>query len=176
VTDRPAGTDGGYSFCYAQCPAVHVFDITQTDGEDLPDTATTIHAADDRNLIPRLTAANEAAGIKVTFVQIGNGAKGAASKGLIEIDPTVPTLHQVHTLCHEWAHHILHLAPDHESRPRHILEIEAESAAYICMTAYGYQLTEPANYIAIRDGTSGALDRMNQIAHAAQTIIDATTS
>lgn len=151
---------------------VYVFDVSQTDGEPLPDAHVTINGDDDQNLIPVLTAAIQKAGITVGYQDLG-AIRGQAEKGRITINPTFSRRQQLKTLCHEWAHHILHVSrpdrPDDET-----VELEAEAAAHVAMRAFGYTIDESANYIALWNGTGDdVLQRLGQISTAARTIIAA---
>jgi hypothetical protein len=129
---------------------VYVFDVSQTDGEPLPDAETTIRGEDDRSLIPLAVKVLSAAGVTVDFADLGS-SDGNAAPGRITINSTATPLSQLQTLCHEWAHQILHVRqayrPDKQTR-----ELQAEAAAYVAMRAFGYDLPQPANYIAIWHG------------------------
>ncbi len=77
--------------------AVHVFDVGQTDGPDLPtvDVPTVDAAADD--LLARLTRVADLRGIAVSFGALSGGTFGVSKQGKVDIDNSHPTGQQAKT-------------------------------------------------------------------------------
>ncbi len=153
--------------------AVHVFDVAQTDGPELPtvDVPTVGVVAD--GLLADLVRVTEQRKIAVTFQPISSGAFGVSKKGTVEIDNTHPTGQQAKTLAHELAHEALHWE-DRGPLTRSIAELEAESVAYVVCQHFGLDVEVRASrYIALWDGDSKALrGSLERIANTAREIID----
>ena len=81
--------------------AVHVFDVAQTDGPDLPtvDVPTVDTAADD--LLARLVRVAEHRSVTVKLQPIDGGAFGVSKRGTVEVDNRHATGQQAKTLAHE---------------------------------------------------------------------------
>ena len=152
--------------------AVHVFDIEQTDGPDLPsvDVPTVDVAAD--TLLHDLCSVATSRSITVSFQPIDGGAFGASKKGAIEVDNTHETGQQAKTLAHELAHEALHWA-DRGSFTRSVAELEAESVAYIVCRHFALDTSiRSSKYIALWDGDGKALRAsLQRIAETAKGII-----
>ena len=112
--------------------AVHVFDVSQTDGEDLPgvEVPTVQDAAD--TLLAKLVDVATKRGIKVEFSAIESGAFGVSQKGTVGVDNRHTTGQQAKTLAHELVHEAMHW--DDKERgtfTRNLAELEADSVAYV---------------------------------------------
>jgi hypothetical protein len=153
--------------------AVHVFDVAQTDGPDLPsvDVPTIDTQAD--WLLGDLVRVADGREIAVRFGSLPCGAFGASKKGSVEVDDSHPTGQQAKTLAHELAHESMHW-DDRGSLTRSIAELEAESVAYVVCTHFGLDVEVRASrYIALWDGDGKALrGSLERIANTARGIID----
>ena len=153
--------------------AVHVFDVAQTDGPDLPsvDVPTIDDTAD--WLLADLVRVAERREIVVRFQSLPCGAFGASKRGSVEIDDSHPTGQQAKTLAHELAHEAMHWE-DRGTLTRSIAELEAESVAYVVCTHFGLDVEVRASrYIALWDGDSKALrGSLERIADTARAVID----
>ena len=156
---------------------VHVFDVSQTDGEALPtvDCPTVDQAADD--LLARLTQVSARRGVSVSFAHIESGAFGFSANGSVAVDNRHATGQQAKTLAHELAHEALHWDVK-GTVTRNIAELEAESVAYVVCTHFGLDVEVRASrYIAIWDGDAKALRAsLDRISKTARTIIDEAES
>ncbi|CAN5141244.1 hypothetical protein BH11ACT1_BH11ACT1_07700 [soil metagenome] len=162
---------------------VHVFDVTQTDGEPLPEVAPEllVGPAPD-HLWERLAGLAEADGYRIERGPCG-GANGYTwfAQRLVRIRDDVDPAQAVKTLAHE----IGHIHADHENRfpdyatdraCRGEAEIEAESIAYIVTSAAG--LESPGYsvpYIAAwaPDDATGIRQAAAQVLRTARQINDA---
>ncbi len=153
--------------------AVHVFDVAQTDGPELPsvDVPAVETAADD--LLAKLTRVANSREIAVSFQPISGGAFGVSKKGAIEVDNMHPTGQQAKTLAHELAHEAMHWE-DRGPLTRSIAELEAESVAYVVCLHFGLDVEVRASrYIALWDGDAKSLRAsLERIAKTARTMID----
>lgn len=124
-----------------------VFDVSQTDGEELPEAPI---AALPEDLDPEEGAAVAAQvykglrsfckveGVAVEEEQRRPGDYGTYNRKerRIVLNATLPIVEQATTLAHELAHHLLHAKPA-ERPARRIREIEAEGVAFITCAAFG---------------------------------------
>lgn len=153
--------------------AVHVFDVAQTEGQDLPDVdVPTVDTAAD-GLLADLLRVAEQRGIAVNFDRLSGGLFGVSKGGTIDVDNGHATGQQAKTLAHELAHEALHKA-DRTGLTRSMAELEAESVAYVVCLHFGLDTEVRASrYIALWDGDSKALRAsLERIADTAREIID----
>lgn len=148
---------------------VYVFDVSQTDGEPLPeppDWKSPEH-------LPTLEAALHAyaarLGITITIQDTGP-AQGVSYGGSIALDPTAGTK----TLIHELAHEILHHGAPDDPQDRLLREVEAEATAYAVARHFGLENLASPNYLALSGSESkDILARLAHIQKAALQIIQA---
>ena len=156
---------------------VHVFDVSQTDGADLPtvDVPTIDKRADD--LLSKLESVAISRGIRVEFGKLSDGAFGVSKGGTIGVDDTHPTGQQAKTLAHELAHEILHRDVK-GAFTRSLAELEAESVAYVVCTHFGLDVEVRASrYIALWDGDAKSLRAsLERISKTARDMIDEAES
>ncbi len=157
---------------------VHVFDVSQTDGQELPTVdVPTIDTADD-DLLAKLTRVARERSITVEFAKLSGGLLGVSKGGSVEVDNGHATGQQAKTLAHELAHEALHKSKDARAdmleKTRSIAELEAESVAYVVCTHFGLDVEVRASrYIALWDGDSKALRAsLERISKTARTLID----
>lgn len=121
---------------------VTVFDISQTEGKELPAQIVTELTGDvDKyeNLFNRLV---EYSGLPVTFEQLPDGYKGSFYREgqRIALSPGMSQSQTIKTLVHEIAHSKLH--NDGEERDRSAKEVEAESVAYVVCSYLGIDTSD----------------------------------
>jgi len=123
---------------------VHVFDVCQTTGADLPTLTSTLHGdvADYANLICAITSI---AACPVTFEKIDGGAKGFYVPGQhrIVVSEALSEIHAVKTLLHETVHSILHRKTAYQvNKDRSTKEVEAESVAFVVSQHLGLDTSD----------------------------------
>ena len=142
----------------------YVFDVSQTEGEPLPEIATDLTGS-----VPGydslLEALKEAAGVPVSFERIRGGAKGyfSPAERRIALQEGMPQLQTVKTLVHEISHAFLHSRErmDEMKKEGHVpdareKEVQAESVAYVVCSCLGLDTSQYSfGYIA---GWSGDKD------------------
>ncbi len=138
-SDRTPDSAGPRGICGFR--AVHVFDISQTEGPDLPagPAPEQLDGQAPAGLWDGLAAHVAAEGFALTRGDCGaaNGVTDYTSNTVIVAD-RLPPAQAVKTLAHELGHVLLHrpdVRPDGFDRPR--AEVEAESVAYIVTHAHG---------------------------------------
>lgn len=152
--------------------AVYVFDVSQTDGEPLPEFASV--AGDPADQLDRLHHFATERGIVIEYSDSLGRALGTSSGGLIRIKADLNQAEQFHVLAHELAHELLHQA-EGENRPssKTVRETEAEAVAYVVSHHIGLETgTAFSDYIQLYQGDTKTLaDSLDRIQHAASEII-----
>ncbi len=121
---------------------VYVFDESQTEGEPLPAPSTLLSGHEDAAAAVwahlSAFAAARSIPIEVTTQGLSEGANGAwcRTTGKIVIHPALAALQRAKTLAHELGHALLH-ADSSDCHELPIMEVEAESVAYIVMQHFG---------------------------------------
>ena len=116
---------------------VCVFDIAQTDGDDLPGLVEDMKGESQQEMLTMLIRVATDLGLNV--VAKFTGAKGGwiTRNGEIALSDTTSPNQQAKTLLHEIGHKLLgHF--EREALDSHIREIEAESLAYIVASRMGF--------------------------------------
>jgi hypothetical protein len=122
---------------------VHVFDIAQTDGAEIPDVGPSLLQGESVDgLYARLADQVAAAGFQVVreapSIPGANGETRHASR-VVVVRPDVDPAQATKTLAHELAHVLMHCgdAASNPAESRSLREVEAESVAYIVCQASG---------------------------------------
>lgn len=117
--------------------AASVFDLSQTDGEPLPDAPQHNATEGGDELLPRLEAAIRSYGIELTYKALPQGTQGYSKGGSIEIAADQTTAAKCGTLVHELAHELLHKVD--RSQGKRQRELEAEAIAYTVLVHLGME-------------------------------------
>jgi antirestriction protein ArdC len=114
---------------------VPVFDVTQTDGDDLPSVSCRIQGDDPAGHYRQLVTVAQSIGFAVADHEFGGGTDGDCShlEHRIRVEAHNPGAQRVKTLAHEITHALLH--EYFESRA--LAELEAESTAYVVCQSIG---------------------------------------
>ena len=148
----------------------HVFDVSQTDGEPLPEPPNWKSPAHLAELDARLIDFARSKNITVTVEAQADGSQGYSDGGAIVLDPSAGTK----TLIHEIAHELLHHGDDRKQFTRPEKEIEAEAVAYTVASYFDLPQLACPNYLATFGATAEDITaRMHRISRAAQEIINA---
>ena len=118
---------------------VHVFDVSQTEGEPLVKPPREEIQDTHKELLQQLVAFAEIKGIKVSFQNLAN-VEGISLNGQVAIHEERNPTEQALILVHELAHELIHWDP--EKRPeltKEQKELEAESVAYVVSESVGLQ-------------------------------------
>lgn len=135
---------------------VHVFDISQTDGDELPQLARiTGDPAELLSSIERLICAN---GITLKEEELDFGVKGVSRQGEIAIAEGLPAAERFAILAHELSHEWMHDEEQRRVREKTVRETEAEAVAYVVCRSFGLDCsTRSSDYIQMYDGNEGTL-------------------
>ena len=118
---------------------VHVFDISQTDGDPLPDVfPTLLEGGDAVGWFDRLAAQVDAAGFTLDRRECSpaNGVTNFTTRQ-VTVRPDLSPAQAVKTLAHELGHVLLHDDAKRSIVDRARVEVEAESTAYLVCTSVG---------------------------------------
>jgi len=155
---------------------VHVFDVSQTEGEDLPEFDRTITgevgAYRDR-LIDFLAQQN----IALEFNERIAPALGVSYGGKIALLPGQSKAEEFVTLVHEVGHELLHRAERRTFTTPTVRETEAEAVAFVVGQAIGLEMGKASSdYIQMYDGNTNLLaESLEFIQRTAGVILGAIT-
>ena len=130
---------------------VSVFDVSQTEGREIPDIAVNMLTGDVEHYKDVFAALEKTSPVPVGFEKIEGGAHGYyhLEDKRIALDEGMSELQTLKTLIHEIAHAKLHdidlNAPKDEQQPhvdRRTREVEAESVAYTVCQHYGLDTSD----------------------------------
>ncbi len=135
---------------------VHVFDVSQTEGEPLPGIAK-LGGTVGTNLA-RIEKVVLQSDIEFVVESIEGGASGYSVGGKIVIDEGLSATEKFAVIAHELAHERLHHGERREKTDKKIRETEAEAVAYIVCSAFDVDATKRcSDYIQLYDGNSETL-------------------
>lgn len=129
---------------------VSVFDVSQTDGKELPDIAVDELTGSVENYAAFFDALKALSPVPIAFENITDGAKGYFShvENRIAIQEGMSEIQTIKTAIHEIAHAKLHavtpgekVAPE-DKKDRRTKEVEAESVAYTVCQRYGIETSD----------------------------------
>lgn len=129
---------------------VSVFDVSQTDGKELPDIAVDELSGSVENYAAFFDTLKELSPVPIAFENITDGAKGYFSpvENRIAIQEGMSEIQTIKTAIHEIAHAKLHavtpgekVAPE-DKKDRRTKEVEAESIAYTVCQRYGIETSD----------------------------------
>jgi hypothetical protein len=146
--------------------AAYVFDLAQTDGEPLAETASASGEPGSRTAV--LRAAIVSHGVAIEDADDLGGALGTSSGGRIQVLKGLTPPEEFVVLVHEYAHELLHRSVD-RAASRDTRELEAEAVAFIVGEAIGLEVAESARdcihlYRGDRQALFDSLDRIRDAA------------
>lgn len=158
---------------------VRVFDVSQTDGPDLPEVASKLEGLAPDGVFDRLTEFANSIGFRVERPEsLESGANGDTthSSGLIRVVSANSEAQQAKTLAHEIGHALLHdpELPSTKDVARGLKELEAESVAYVVSQSLGLDSSDYSfGYVA---GWGGGPDSVQKIRASASRIQKAASA
>jgi len=136
--------------------AAYVFDISQTDGRELPEIGGV--SGDPRDYRERLGKFVAAQGIALEYSEAIAPARGVSAGGKITLFPGLSPAEEFATLAHELAHEMMHRAERRTSTTQSIRETEAEAVAFVVCSATGLDTgTASQDYISLYGGDAKLL-------------------
>jgi len=154
--DEPAGSEEAPQSSVIGFRPVHVFDVSQTNGDPLPEFAEV--TGDPSIYTHRLKQHIRNLGIQLREDSIPGGALGMSEGGTITILPDLPPAKMTALLIHEAAHEILHRGERRSDTTRQIRETEAEAVAYAVCKRIGLEPnSSSSDYIRLYGGSQETL-------------------
>ena len=176
VVDSETGDERWIAGAPRAFRVTHTFDVTQTEGADLPEPPVSrLLGSDPDDRYTQLRRVAHGLGFTVEEDYLPGEVNGDCDHGLrrIRVEVRNDPRHQVKVLGHELAHAILHA--DREGLTRERAELEAESVAYIVCHGLGIDSSEYSfGYLASWGG--GGDDTRRAISESAERIQRAARS
>jgi len=121
---------------------VNVFDVSQTEGKELPSIGVSELTGDVAHFDKVLESLKRSCPVPIDFEEIRNGAKGyfQAAENRIAVQKDMSQVQTVKTLIHEMAHQKLH--SDDPELSRNAKEVEAEAVAYTVSQHFGIETSD----------------------------------
>ena len=136
--------------------AVYVFDISQTEGKDLP-TLTEVQG-DVSGYRERLVKFVESRGIALDYSETIAPARGLSHGGKITLLSGMQPAEEFSTLAHEIGHEMLHRGERRTLTTKQVRETEAEAVAFVVCQAIGLETgSAAADYIQLWHGDANLL-------------------
>src|SRR6202142_518055 len=137
--------------------SAYVFDVSQTDGEELPELSTKV-SGDVGERRERLIDFIVSQGIQLEFKETIAPALGASYGGKIVLLPGQSTAEEFSTLVHELSHEMLHKADRRTVTTKIVRETEAETIAFVVGKTIGLDTGRAsADYIHLYHGNAALL-------------------
>lgn len=151
---------------------VYVFDISQTDGEPLPEPPNWKSPVQNAILTKRLMDFADSRGIRVQVKELQGETQGVSMGGTIILSPKAGTKTFVHEIAHELLHHKETKLMLHAER-----ELEAESVSYVVCKHFGLDGLSSPNYVALHGANAELImEHLERIRNIAAEIIQALES
>ena len=153
--------------------AAYVFDISQTDGQELPEIGNV--NGDPREYRDRLGKFVTEQGILLEYSQDIAPARGTSAGGKITLLPGQAPAEDFSTLAHEVAHELMHRDGRRSSTSKRTRETEAEAVAFVVCSAIGLDAGSAAqDYIGLYGGDAKLLsESLEYVQRAATRILNA---
>jgi len=153
--------------------AAYVFDISQTDGQELPEIGNV--NGDPREYRDRLGKFVTDQGILLEYSQDIAPARGTSAGGKITLLPNQTPAEDFATLAHEIAHELMHRDERRASTSKRSRETEAEAVAFVVCQAIGLETGSAAqDYIGLYGGDAQLLsESLKSVQQTATNILSA---
>jgi antirestriction protein ArdC len=166
---------------------VAVFDLSQTDGQELTEVCIRLTGDEPGDAYTHLRTVAHGLGFTVEEDHLSGGTNGDCNfvERRIRVEARNDERQQVKTLAHELAHAILHEPGEGRPDNRALMELEAESVAYVvCQNlgietsdySFGYVATWAGGSDEARDGIKASGSRIQKAADQILTAIEAVTA
>jgi hypothetical protein len=141
---------------------VYVFDVSQTEGKDLP--ALTEVQGDVSDYRERLVKFVESQSVTLNYSERIAPAKGLSFGGKITLLSGMQPAEEFSTLVHEIAHEMLHRGERRTLTTKQVRETEAEAVAFVVCQSVGLQTgTASADYIQLWHGDANLLQESLEV-------------
>jgi antirestriction protein ArdC len=146
---EPAATDEAETI--VRFKAAYVFDVSQTDGDPLPEFASV--QGDPAEHLERLKQFVSSRGIALEYSASIAPARGVSRGGSIALLPNLSPADEFAVLSHEIAHELLHRGERRTQTDKTVRETEAEAVAFVVCQSIGLETgTAASDYIQLYSG------------------------
>jgi|SRR5579859_1515505 len=156
--------------------AAYVFDISQTDGQPLPEIGSVNgDPLEFRQLLAKFVADQ---GIALEYSEDIAPARGTSSGGKITLLPGQSPAEEFATLVHETTHELMHRDDRRSSTTKRVRETEAEAVAFVVCSAIGLETGSAAqDYIGLYGGDAELLsESLEYVQRTATQILNAISA
>ncbi len=147
---------------------VYVFDISQTDGDPLPELDLSVEDSIDEDILAPLFELAGSESLLVEFKSLPDRLDGYIKEDLITIRNNANNTEKASILIHELAHYYLHQnINSKEGLTKEIVEMEAEAVAFVVMDHLGIK-SKSDKYLALYKESydlSKSLQRIKQVSN-----------
>jgi hypothetical protein len=151
--------------------SAYVFDVSQTDGEELPELSTKI-SGDVGERRERLIDFIVSQGIELEFKESIAPALGVSYGGKIALLPGQSEAEEFSTLVHELSHEMLHKADRRTATTKTVRETEAEAIAFVVGKTIGLNTGQvSADYIHLYHGNAALLTESLEVIQRTSAVI-----
>jgi hypothetical protein len=153
--------------------AAYVFDISQTDGQELPEIGTV--TGDPSKYRKRFAKFIAERGIALEYSLDIAPARGTSAGGKITLLPGQSAAEEFATLAHEVAHEMMHRDERRKNTTKRLRETEAEAVSFVVCSAISLETGSAAqDYIQLYEGDAKILtESLERIQQTATSILDA---
>jgi antirestriction protein ArdC len=153
--------------------AAYVFDISQTDGQELP-TIGSVNG-EPREYRERLANFVAEQGITLEYSEDIAPARGTSAGGKITLLPGQSAAEEFATLAHEVAHEMMHRDERRKNTTKRLRETEAEAVSFVVCSAISLETGSAAqDYIQLYEGDAKVLtESLEHIQQTATLILNA---
>lgn len=157
-TEESIGNEDNSSKLLCGFRVVHVFDISQTEGNDLAEVPSLV--GDPGANLSYLEAIVRNRQIELRYEDIPGGALGLSHGGRITIQSGLSDVDRFAVLAHELGHEMLHHAERRSETDKKVRETEAEAVAFVVCRSIGIDCASHASdYIQMYQGDENTLMR-----------------
>jgi len=149
---------------------VYVFDVSQTEGEALPEIDTSLDNRHQYLLNPILSLVNEK-GVTLKFESLENGLDGYSKGGEIVINKALNPTEKAAVIIHELAHEVLHSREERSVLTKEVKEMEAEAVSFVVMDHYNLEIKSD-QYLALYKESYDLKESLKRISKLATSIIN----
>ena len=150
---------------------VYVFDVSQTEGEPLPELDLSIDDSLEIDLLDFLIKLAASESLLVEFKSLPDKLDGYINNDTITIKENANTTEQASILIHELAHYYLHQNNEgKEELTKEIVELEAEAVAFVVMDNFGVEISSD-KYLALYKKSYDLMESFERINKVSKKIL-----
>ena len=151
---------------------VYVFDVSQTEGEPLPELDLSVGDSLEIDLLDKLIDLAASESLSVEFKPLPDKLDGYINNKTITIKENTDNTEKASIFIHELAHYYLHKNINNKDNiTKEIVEMEAESVAYVVMNYFGVDINSD-KYLALYKKDYELVESLKYIKSNSKLILD----